>query len=59
MGFDAANAFKMEKDLISIVKHNGAIDNVEKELLGPRYPSEVAEGVDLSRYFYIIVYYID
>jgi hypothetical protein len=38
MGFDAKKAFQLEADSLDLVEHSWALDDVEKRLLGKRYP---------------------
>ena len=51
VGFDAAGAYKMEKEALGIVRHQWIGDRAEKFLLGDRYP-ELHSGaaVDLSNF---------
>lgn len=39
MGFNAEAAFKMERDSLDLVKHKWLVNDAEKNLLGPRYPT--------------------
>ena len=38
MGFNAKAAFKQEKDSVALLKHKWAVEEVEKVVLGSRYP---------------------
>lgn len=49
-GFDANAAFKVERDQISLAKHGSQLANAERDLLGSRYPAEIAEGLDFSKF---------
>lgn len=48
-GFDANAAFKSEREQMNLAKHGNKLANAEKDLLHHRYPSEIAEGLDLSK----------
>lgn len=51
MGFDAAAAYKQERQKMGLIKHDWAATRVEKKILGDRYPDEgddAGEQIDLS-----------
>ncbi len=48
-GFDAAAAFKNEREALGFCKHNGVAEQQERTLLGDRYPeTNAVEELDLS-----------
>ena len=49
-GFDANAAFRMERDQLGITKRGQNLDNAVKDLLGSRFPQDVIEGLDLSKF---------
>lgn len=49
-GFDAAGAYKLEKDLLSIAKHEWIAEEEERRFLGARYPDTSMPQVDLSKF---------
>ena len=49
MGFDAANAYKYEKEMLTLTKHEWIADKTEKELLGARYPGSGVDLLDMSK----------
>ena len=50
VGFDASNAYKMEKEALGIVRHEWIGDRAEKYLLGDRYPEQQSSApIDLSK----------
>ena len=56
MGFDAAAAYKNEREALGITKHEWLGDKAEKQLLGARYPEDAVAAVDLSKY--VIYFYL-
>lgn len=46
-GFDAANVFKHERELLSLNKHSFAGDRAEKDLLGERYPGANSDSTGI------------
>ena len=51
MGFDASAAYKRERDMLGIARHEWVAEEAERTLLGDRYPSDsdVQAQIDLSK----------
>ena len=50
VGFDAAAAYKGEREALGICKHQWVGDMAEKHLLGERYPEQnLSAPIDLSK----------
>lgn len=41
----------MEQDMLNIYKHEHIADKYERQLLGDRYPTPMAEEIDLSKIY--------
>jgi len=50
MGFDAAAAFRMERENMVIMRHEWSANKAERRILGDRYPTgQMKAAIDLTR----------